>query len=631
VNAAALSARRAELALVGLLAAILAMMVVPLPTQLIDLFIALNLGLGLVLVASALHVRDVASFAAFPTIVLLATLYRLALNVSSTRLILLQADAGRVIEAFGKFVVRGDYLVGAMVFAVLTVVQFLVIARGAERVAEVGARFSLDALPGKQLAIDAELRAGTLSPEAARQARRALERESQLYGAMDGAMKFVKGDAIAGIVITLVNFIGGVTIGVLSRKLSVTDSLATYGLLTIGDGLVTQIPALLCATAAGLVVTRVTSDDPEASLGADIGRQLFGDARVLFAAALLLALLAVTPGLPAWPFALSAAGCALLFVRARRQSGLAARSLGRASLRPEPLALELSPALAAELAPRDGLLALAGGQAELDSPALDAALRSAAGELERTLGLRLPAVHVRVAPALAGRSFRVAWRELAAAPEEAEPDAPAHIAASVLRAAHRHSEDLLGLDQVQDMLRALEREAPALVRLSMPRPVSPGLLAEVLRLLARERVSVRWLAEILETLAVELKTDTRPERLAERVRRALGRRISQSLAPAGTLHVLRLAPELDEALADALEREGDQEWLALAPDLARDITRAITDAHTRAPVPHALVTDPTVRRHVRALIAHAAPELSVVTAFELDAGLRLVPLPLVGP
>jgi type III secretion protein V len=614
------AARRAELALVVLLGAIVAMMVVPLPTQLVDLFIALNLGLGVVLVASALYLRDLASFGAFPTIVLLGTLYRLALNVSSTRLILLQADAGRVIEAFGKFVVRGDYLVGAMVFAVLTIVQFLVIARGAERVAEVGARFSLDALPGRQLAIDAELRAGTLSPEAARTARRALGRESQLYGAMDGAMKFVKGDAIAGIVITLVNFIGGVSIGVLSRKLSVTDSLTTYGLLTIGDGLVTQIPALLSATAAGLVVTRVASDEPHASLGADIARQLFGDARVSFAAALLLALLAVTPGLPTWPFAVCAAAAAFAFWRARRKPTVTTRLLSHGDARPVPLSVELSPALAAELAPHGAL-----------STELQGALRNCADELEHRSGLRLPEVDVQVARALDGRSFRIRWRELPGAIEETASDPSAHIAQSVLREAERRAEDLLGLDRVQDMLHALEREAPALVRLSTPKPVTPGLLAQVLRLLARERVSVRWLAEILEALAIELGTETRPELLAERVRRALGRRISQSLAPHGTLHVLRLAPELDEALADALKREGDHEWLALAPDLARDITRAITEAHTRAPAPHALVTDPSVRRHVRALVAEPAPELAVVTAFELTSSLTLVPLAPVGP
>ncbi|HVZ35820.1 MAG TPA: FHIPEP family type III secretion protein, partial [Polyangiaceae bacterium] len=208
---------RAELWLALVVIAVIAMMIVPLPTPLIDLLIALNLGFGVLLISAALYMRDALSFAAFPTLLLLSTLYRLALNVASTRLILLQADAGRVIRAFGSFVVRGDYRVGALVFAMLTLIQFIVIARGAERVAEVSARFSLDALPGKQLAIDAELRTGALRPAAARIERRRLERESQLYGALDGALKFVKGDAIAGIVITAVNFVGGVAIGVFAR------------------------------------------------------------------------------------------------------------------------------------------------------------------------------------------------------------------------------------------------------------------------------------------------------------------------------------------------------------------------------------------------------------------------------
>jgi type III secretion protein V len=470
------------------------------------------------------------------------------------------------------------------------------------------------------MAIDAELRAGSLSAEAARARRAALERESQLYGAMDGAMKFVKGDAIAGIVITLVNFIGGVLLGVTVRGLPIQKSLATYGLLTIGDGLVTQIPALLCATAAGLVVTRVASDDPDGSLGSDIARQLFSDARVLFTALVLLALLAVVPGLPAWPFALMALVFAFLFVRARKQRLVRARPLTQASAStPELLAIELAPELARELAP---------GGVSLE---LERALQQLSNELERELGVPLPEANVRLSPELPARSFRIAWRELAGPATSVTGDASPAITAQLHALARRHADDLLSVDQVQRMLHRLEAQAPALVRLTVPQLLPVTRLAQVLRLLVREGVSVRWLAEILEVLAVEARSEARPEQLAEHVRRALSRRISAELAPEGKLHTLRLAPELDEAIADAVRRDGDREWLALAPDLARDITEAVRSAHTRAPRPHALLVQAPLRRHVRSLLADAAPALAIVCPHELNVSLELERGELIGP
>ncbi|HJL50422.1 MAG TPA: flagellar biosynthesis protein FlhA, partial [Polyangiaceae bacterium LLY-WYZ-15_(1-7)] len=310
------SARRfADVALAAVVLLVVGMMIVPLPTTILDVLITGNISIAVLMLLVAMYMRDGLHFSAFPTVLLVTTLYRLALNVSSTRLILLQADAGDVIAAFGDFVVRGNYVVGAVVFLILTLIQFLVVAKGSERVAEVGARFTLDAMPGKQMSIDAELRSGALSQDEARRKRRQLQRESQFYGAMDGAMKFVKGDAIAGIVITVINILGGLAIGVGMRDLSATDALATYGLLTIGDGLVSQIPALLISTAAGLVVTRVASEDEDASLGGDVASQIFGDPRALKVAAAFLLVLAIVPGLPAVPFLLLAG---LFFVTARR-------------------------------------------------------------------------------------------------------------------------------------------------------------------------------------------------------------------------------------------------------------------------------------------------------------------------
>jgi type III secretion protein V len=614
------NAPRADLMLALLVVAVIAMMVVPLPTVLIDLLIALNLGFGVLLLAAALYMRDALSFAAFPTLLLLSTLYRLALNVASTRLILLQADAGRVIEAFGSFVVRGDYRVGALVFAMLTLIQFIVIARGAERVAEVGARFSLDALPGKQLAIDAELRAGSLRPEQARALRQRLTRESQLYGALDGALKFVKGDAIAGIVITLINFVGGVSLGVFARDLELGASLSTYGLLTIGDGLVTQIPALLGATAAGLVVTRVAPTDGEgASLARDIGDTLLGEPRALAVGALVLSGLAIVPGLPSWPFLAIAAACAFGAYTARRRERADG---GLDTLSAHGLHLELGMALHTRFVARGVLVA------ELTS-----AISDVQRELFDSLGVALPSVTPLRSTALAANELRWLWRELPGPRCAPATDDVAQTAARALRElGRRRADEALDLDEVLRRLDALAHEQPALVNASIPNPLTPTLLAEVLRQLVREGVSVRWLSEIVQAIAPHALRESSAHALVERARRALARRISHALAPSGELNVLRLSPELEETLDDALRRgEQHSEVLALPHALAEEITRAVAAAHRSTPAPCALVTQAALRRHVHALLRECAPDLPVVCAYELMPHLSLSTAEPIGP
>ncbi len=294
--------KHADVALAVLVVAVVGMMIVPMPTWLLDILLSTNISFSVILLLTAVYVSDPLKIATFPTLLLVTTLFRLALNVSSTRLILLQADAGEVIRSFGEFVVSGNMVVGAVVFLILTLIQFIVIAKGSERVAEVAARFTLDAMPGKQMSIDADLRSGLIDQEEARRRRGELERESQLYGSMDGAMKFVKGDAIAGILITIINITAGLIIGVSMMGMPFGEAAATYSILTIGDGLVSQIPALIISTSAGMIVTRVASEGPDSNLGADIGGQLLAQPKAILIAGIMMGLLGLIPGLPTLPF-----------------------------------------------------------------------------------------------------------------------------------------------------------------------------------------------------------------------------------------------------------------------------------------------------------------------------------------
>ncbi|MDR2935048.1 MAG: flagellar biosynthesis protein FlhA, partial [Candidatus Adiutrix sp.] len=285
-----------DLVLVALMVAVIGLMIVPLPTPIMDALIGANMAMSFLVLMLSIYVRGALSFSTFPSLLLFTTLYRVGLNIATTRLILLQADAGEIIYTFGEFAVGGNFIVGAVVFLILTIIQFLVIAKGAERVSEVGARFTLDAMPGKQMSIDADLRAGVINMEEAQRRRQEVGQESQMFGAMDGAMKFVKGDSIAGLIVTAVNIVGGTLIGVLQNGLSAGEALQLYGILTIGDGLVSQIPSLIIAISAGILVTR--SGGETDNLGAQIGEQIFAQPRALMVAGGLIILFALIPGFP---------------------------------------------------------------------------------------------------------------------------------------------------------------------------------------------------------------------------------------------------------------------------------------------------------------------------------------------
>lgn len=666
-RAAAVLSGQADLVLPVAVAAILGALVVPLPAWLLDAGLALNLVAAAALLVAALQAAGPLELSAFPTLLLVTTLFRLSLNVSSTRLALAEGHAGSIIQAFGEFVVRGDYLVGGVVFAVVTLVQFLVVAKGAERVSEVAARFTLDAMPGKQMAIDADLRSGVIDQATARGRRRSLERESQMFGAMDGAMKFVKGDVLAGLVIVLVNLLGGLLVGVLQRGLEPQQALATYALIAIGDGLSSQVPSLCIAVAAGLVVTRVASDEEGTGLGRDIGLQFFSRPAALPILGGVAAALALVPGMPRPTFVLLALGLGGMAWWRRQKPDGGSADAGAAD--PTPLPAEAS---AVEVSMVVSPLALDLAPCWVDGPErtrlFQESLRQMRQVLERDLGFRCPGVHVRTGadlppggyriqvdevPAAVGRlpaeallaraaPSELAFLDLSAEPVEDPltgrilarvPEAarsrlelagisivsPAMLVAEHLGAvARRHASALLGLQDVQILLDALEARVPALVRPAVEKVPLP-LLTDVLRRLLREGISVRNLRTVLETLATP-GAEGDAALLTERCRQSLARWISHRHAPSGPLFAWLVDPGLEEALreraidgAPALEPARVQALLEAVSGVVED-GRAV------------LLASGDVRRSLRALCEGAFPEVAVLAYAELDPTLRVKPL-----
>lgn len=633
--------RHADIALAVFVVAIVGMMIVPMPTWLLDILISTNISVSVILLLTAIYVSEPLRIATFPTLLLVTTLFRLGLNVSSTRLILLQADAGEVIESFGEFVVAGNLVVGAVIFLILTLIQFVVIAKGSERVAEVAARFTLDAMPGKQMAIDADLRAGIIDQNEAGRRRQELERESQMYGSMDGAMKFVKGDAIAGILITLINITAGLIIGISQMSMSWSEALATYSILTIGDGLVSQIPALIISTSAGMIVTRVASEEESTHLGTDIGSQVLAQPKAIGIAALLMGVLAVVPGLPTIPFLILGGLCGTVawgLLRSRDEEVEEEQGWG----------LEVAP-VEQEGGPSSGGQSAGEGEALLVEPITVEAGAEVAGwfrgegnsrlasELlprlrERffsRLGLVLPSVRVREAADLSDRGYRLRVKEVPEAQGEVVDDAilvgaptprlaglglsarPAELGSSdgpsswvscdsrgVLEAAElpvyegeevlvyhleavlmRRAGELMGIQQTRALVDALEQSHPDLVSELVPKKVPVDLLSEVLTRLVEEGVCVRNMADILESLGQWVKQEKDPVLLTEYVRMALKRQITHQHAGAkGFLAVHMLDPMVEETISEAVQRTGSGSYLALDPELSQEILASMKES-----------------------------------------------------
>ena len=655
---------------------VIMLMILPLPRFLLDLLLAFNITVSVIILLVGLQVRRPIEFSAFPSILLIVTLFRLSLNIASTRLILLHgnegaAAAGEVIRSFGNFVVGGNYTVGLVVFSILVVINFVVVTKGAGRVAEVAARFTLDAMPGKQMSIDADLNAGLINETEARRRRREIAEEADFYGSMDGASKFVRGDAMAAIIIVLVNIIGGLTIGVLQQGMSPGLAAQTYTLLTVGEGLVAQIPALFISTAAGIVVTRAAAD---ADLGLQITRQMLLSPKTVGTAAGILLALGVVPGLPHLAFLGLGAGAAWLAYRLSQEAKAPAES---APVSVAPQAESATP----QLAPLDlmevqvgyGLIGLVEGK---HGTALLDRIKGLRKQFADTMGFLLPPIHIRdnlqlrpneyavmlkgveltkadvlpshvlaIDPGTAQRGLihGVATKEPAfglpalwvpeATREQAQlagytvVDASSAIATHLSEIIKRHGHELLGRQEVQSLLDELAKVHPKLVEELIPTLLPLGTVVRVLGNLLHEGIPIRDLRSIIEALADHAGTTKDPELLTEMARQALGRTITrQYQAPDGTLPVITFDPRLDRSLSEQAAAIPQGGMLNLDPGLSHTLLAALKQTVERVaarghqPV---LLCSPALRRHVRRLtdrILHAVP---VVGFNELDSMVRL--------
>jgi len=664
-----------------LVLALLAMLVVPLPAPLLDALFSFNITLSLLVLLAVVYVRRPLDFAIFPIVLLLSTLLRLALNVASARVILLNGQnghyaAGKVVAAFGEFVIGGNYAVGMVVFAILTIINFVVITKGAGRVSEVSARFILDAMPGKQMAIDADLNAGLLSREEAKARREEVREEADFYGAMDGASKFIRGDAIAGILILFINLIGGLAVGVLQHGLPLAQAAQTYTLLSIGDGLVAQLPALLVSSAVALLVTRASRPQ---DMGQSMGGQIFGQHRALAVAAGIIGLIALVPGMPHVIFsALAAALGWLAWTLFKRQN----KALPPEQSAPAPSASSSEPnwdevqpvgALGLEVGYR--LIRLVdtrqGGE-------LMARIKGVRRKLTQELGFLIPPVHIRDNLELPAASYRVLLhgvpiasadihpeRELALDPGGAlekldgitskdpafgleavwiNPAQRTHAQAlgytvvdpATVMATHlshlisEHAAELLGHEEVQHLLDALGKTAPKLVEELTPKRLSLAVIARVLQNLLSERIALRQLRKIVESLTEHAAFSQDPALLTAAVRTALGRFIVQEIAGmSAELPVFTLAASLEHVLQDSVQGSTAALEPGLAQRLQESLSQCVQQQQAQGEPAIVLVPGP-IRAALARLLRYSVPALSVLAYGEIPEDRRLKLLGTVG-
>jgi type III secretion protein V len=622
-----LLSRFSDLLLVAGVIAIVALMVLPLPAFVIDVLVAVNIMCGVTLLLLAIYIATPSEFPAFPSVLLVTTLFRLALGIATTRMILLEGDAGHIIDTFGKTVAGGNLVVGLVTFLIITVVQFIVIAKGAERVAEVAARFSLDAMPGKQLSIDSDLRAGLIDKHDARRKRSMLELESKLHGNLDGAMKFVKGDAIAGIVIILINLIGGLAVGVMQKGMDMSSALVKYSILTIGDGMVSQIPALLAAMAAGLIVTRTTGDETDRHLGDSIRKQVLAKPRVLLVSGGIAFLMALVPGFPSVVFI--AAGATLALTGAMLTPALRERVLGAVGQggRDDRLARESGPVVvrSAEVVPQPMvmlLLEVFGPQArQLDPADLGHRLDSVLRDFNLRLGVALPQVALHFDPSAPRSSWRLLAFEVPIARGEQVRDVGADMITPVAQALRRQCALFVGSQEVSSMFSRAAEELPDLVK-EAQRLVPVPRFAEVFRRLVEEEVGVRNLRALLGGIVESADRDSDVHTLTEFARIALRRELCHRFAPDGVLRALLLDPQLEAHLKESVRTVGHAQQLAIDPPLAERVVAAVGAEVARSGT-HLILTTVEVRRHLRKLIENDLFDVAVLSFHELIPSLRM--------
>jgi flagellar biosynthesis protein FlhA len=667
--------KRSRFASIGFPAAVVsvvAMLVIPLPGPILDLFLTANIAFGVLLLLASMNVKRALDLSAFPSILLVATLLRLALNVSSTRLILLNGDAGEVIESFGNFVVGGQIVVGIVIFLILAVIQFVVITNGATRVAEVGARFTLDAMPGKQMAIDADLNAGIITEEEAKRRRQEVSAEADFYGAMDGASKFVKGDAIAAVIITLINLLGGLAIGVVQMGMPVGEAVQRFSLLTVGDGLVSMIPALLVSISSGIIVTRSAG---EQDLGTDVIAQFARQYRSLKLGGAALAVLGLVPGLPKIPFFTVAAATWFLGSRMERQMQTEALQadlptdtmpeqadtpdrLAR-EMRVEPLELELALDLVELVDPQMGGDLLDRVRALRRKLALELGIVIPTVRTRDNLDLPMATYVIKVHGVEVGRAVAPQGHVLVIADDldrfpgldTIEPvfglpakwvpgelrhqaelagatvvDRASMVTTHLAEVARRHAGTLLSRQDTKALVELVRQTDPAVVDELNNANVTLSEVQHVLAELLNDRVPIRDLVRILEAIGEKGRISRDPETLVESVRQAVGPAISAQFANGPTLQVITIDPATEHAMLGALRQGADGTFLALDPEpaeaLSRIISNEVTEAEQRGTSP-VLVCSSQVRPALRRLLRNHLPSLAVLSYSELGSQLTI--------
>ncbi|HEX4760327.1 MAG TPA: flagellar biosynthesis protein FlhA [Thermoleophilaceae bacterium] len=670
--------KHTDLLAAGAVVLVVIMMIIPLPPALVDLCISLNISAALAIVVTTLYLPTALDFSSFPSLLLLTTLFRLAINVSVTRLVLLHGDAGGVVRSFGQFVVGGNVIVGLVIFMILVVIQFVVITNGAGRVAEVAARFTLDAMPGKQMAIDADLNAGQITDEQARQRRKDIAREADFYGAMDGASKFVKGDAMAGMLIVGINLLGGIVIGMLQQHMSIGEAGQHFSLLTVGDGLSAQIPALMISVATGIIVTRTAS---EKDLGNDIADQIVGQKKAPLVAGVVMLVLAVIPGLPKIPFIVI--GCLFLALwrsikdrpdpptaaeQARLQEAEAIKELPA----PKDAAVEALQVDALELAIGFGLVPLVDDSA---GGSLLARVKTIRRQIASELGVVIPPVRihdemgldaheyvVKVRGAEVAQGRILAGHQLAMDPGDAvgqlqgvpttEPafgipatwipdsgraeaealgytvvDRESVIVTHLTETIRANAGDMLTRQDTRQLLDQLKESNAAVVEEVVPDVLQLGEVQRVLQNLLREGVSVRDLGTIVEAIGDKARVTRDPSLLAEYARQALGRAITAPhLDAERKLRAISLDPVIEQEVSDSIAQTADGEYLVMEPSRAQLLVTQLKEqvdgalAHGGRPV---LLCSARVRRHLRRLCEQALPQLPVCSYNEVMPGIRV--------